>query len=65
MPLIIFEGGKMPADKKEELIRELTETSARVTGIDSSAFLIYIHENEYDNIGVGGELLTKILGKQT
>ena len=33
MPIIIFEGTKMDLDKKKELIRELTDTAVRVTGI--------------------------------
>lgn len=64
MPLIIFEGGKMPSDKKEELVRELTDASVKVTGIDASSFVIYIHENEFDNIGIGGEPLSRVLGRQ-
>jgi len=65
MPVIIFEGGgKMDKDKKGELIRELTDAAVRVTGIGAPAFTIYIHENEHDNIGVGGELLTDILKRQ-
>jgi len=64
MPVIIFEGGKMDKGKKEELVRELTEASVRVTGIDASAFITYVHENDFDNIGVGGELLTEILKKR-
>jgi 4-oxalocrotonate tautomerase len=64
MPVIIFEGGKMPPEKKEELLRELTETSAKVTGIDAASFIVYIHENELDSIGVGGEVLAKILSRR-
>jgi len=63
MPVIIFEGSRLDLDKKRELIRELTDTAVRVTGIGAHAFTIYIHENEHDNIGVGGELLTEILRK--
>ena len=63
MPVIIFEGSRLDPDKKSELIRELTDTAVRVTGIGAPAFTIYIHENEHDNIGVGGELLTEILRK--
>ena len=63
MPVIIFEGSRLDPDKKRELIRELTDTAVRVTGIGAPAFTIYIHENEHDNIGVGGELLTEILRK--
>ena len=61
MPVIIFEGGKLDLDKKRELIGELTEAAVKVTGIGAPAFTIYIHENEFDNIGVGGRLLTEHL----
>lgn len=64
MPVIIFEGGKMDLDKRKELIRELTDTAVKVTGIGAPAFTIYIHENDHDNIGVGGELLTEVLARQ-
>ena len=65
MPVIIFEaGGKMTPDKKKELVLRLTETSVEVTGIHAQAFTVYIHENEYDNIGVGGKLLTEILAER-
>lgn len=59
MPLIIFEGGPMDLAKRKALIKELTDAAARVTGIGAPAFTIYIHENEHDNIGVGGKLLTE------
>ena len=65
MPVIIFEAGnKLDLEKKRELIRELTNAAVKVTGIGAPAFTIYIHENEHDNIGVGGKLLTEILAKQ-
>jgi len=65
MPVIIFEGGgKMTPDKKKELVLRLTETAAEVTEIAAPAFIIYIHENEYDNIGVGGKLLTEVLAER-
>ncbi|MCJ7501179.1 tautomerase family protein [bacterium] len=65
MPVIIFEAGnKMTLEKKRELIRELTDAAVRVTGLGAPAFTIYIHENEHDNIGVGGELLTEILARR-
>jgi 4-oxalocrotonate tautomerase len=63
MPVIVFEGTRMDLEKKRELIRELTDTAVRVTGVGAPAFIVYIHENEQDNIGVGGELLTEILKK--
>lgn len=64
MPLIIYEAGKMDAEKKKELIQGLTETASRVTGIRPQAFTICIHENDYDNFGVGGEVLTDMLARE-
>jgi 4-oxalocrotonate tautomerase len=64
MPLLIYEAGKMDVEKKKELIQGLTETAARVTGIRPQAFTICIHENDYDNFGVGGEVLTDILARE-
>ena len=64
MPLIVFEGGRMDPDKKKELIQGLTEIAAKVTGIRPQAFITYIHENDYDNIGVGGEVLTEVLARE-
>jgi 4-oxalocrotonate tautomerase len=65
MPLIVFEvGGEMTPEKKKELVQRLTETSADVTGIPEQAFVVYIHENEHDNIGVGGKLLTEIIAER-
>ena len=61
MPLIVFEvGGELSYDQKEELVSRLTRDSAEVTGIPEEAFVIYIHENSYDNTGIGGKLLTQI-----
>ena len=63
MPVIIFKGGKMDLDKKKELICELTDAASKVTGIRPQAFIICIHENPSDNVGVGGECLTEVLAK--
>ncbi len=66
MPLIVFEvGGEMTPEKKKELVQRLTETSAEVTGIPEQAFVIYIHELEHDNVGVGGKLLTEIIAERS
>lgn len=64
MPIIIFEGGKMDREKKKTLIEGLTEAAAKATGIRRQAFTICIHENDPDNIGVGGECLTEMLARE-
>jgi 4-oxalocrotonate tautomerase len=57
MPIITFDGGHLNREQKAELVKEFTELSAKVTGINKQAFVVIIRENEYENIGTGGELL--------
>ena len=57
MPTIFFYGPKLEKEKKKELIRSFTESASRATGIDKSAFVVYLRESAPDNVGVGGELL--------
>jgi 4-oxalocrotonate tautomerase len=64
MPVITFEGGRMDQGKKKDLIQRLTKAAADVTGIHAQAFVICIHENDPDNVGVGGEMLTEVLARE-
>lgn len=64
MPVIIFEGGKMEQGKKKELIGRFTEAAAEITGIAAQSFVVYIKENDLDNVGVGGEVLSEVLAKR-
>ena len=59
MPVIVFEGPKMKTSQKAELVRSLTETASKITQIRTEAFTIIIKENERENIGVGGQLLSE------
>lgn len=61
MPVITYDGRKLTKEQKSELVREFTETSARVTGIAKEAFIVFIRENDSDNIGTGGQLLSEKL----
>ncbi len=58
MPVITFDGGKLKKEQKAALVQEFTEVAHQVTGIRKEAFVILIRENEADNIGVGGGLLS-------
>lgn len=58
MPVITFEAGKLTKQQKQELVRDFTETASRVTGIPKEGFYVFLKENERDNIGVGGVLLS-------
>jgi len=64
MPVIVFEGGKMDLDKKKELISRFTQAAAEITGIATQSFVVYIKENDLDNVGVGGEVLSEVLAKR-
>jgi len=61
MPTIFFYGPKLEKEKSKEMIRDLTETASRVTGIEKSAFIIYLGESAPEDVGVGGELLEERL----
>ena len=57
MPTIFFYGPKLEKEKKRDMIKSFTETASRLTGIDKSAFVVYLRESNPENVGVGGELL--------
>ncbi len=57
MPTIFFYGPRLDKEKKKEMIKSFTETASRLTGIDKSAFVVYLREATPENVGVGGELL--------
>ena len=57
MPVITFESGKLTKEQKAQLAQEFTEVAHKVTGIRKEAFVVLLHENERENIGVGGVLL--------
>ncbi len=60
MPVITVDGAKLPKEKKAELIAELTETASRIMGIPAEKYIVYVKENDMDNIGVGGKVLSEI-----
>jgi 4-oxalocrotonate tautomerase len=57
MPTFFFYGPELEVEKKRELIKSVTETASRLTGIDKSAFVVYLRPSSPENVGVGGELL--------
>lgn len=65
MPFIKLEAGRMDKDKKEKLISEFTRVASETLGIPEEAFLVLIKENELDNWGTGGKLLSKVLAERT
>lgn len=57
MPSITMELVKISKEKKAQLVKEVTEATARATGIAPQAIFVFIKENEPENVGVGGVLL--------
>lgn len=57
MPTIFFYGPKLDKEKSREMIKSFTETASRVTGIERTAFVVYLRESGPENVGVAGELL--------
>lgn len=64
MPTIFFYGPKLEKEKKKEMIRSFTETASRLTGIEKSAFVVYMRESTPEDVGVGGELLEEVLKRR-
>lgn len=61
MPTIFFYGPKLEKEKRREMIKSFTETASRLTGIEKSAFVVYLRESGPEDVGVGGELLEDVL----
>ena len=57
MPSITMELVKMSKEKKAQLVKEITESTSRLTGLPHQAIFVFIKENEPENVGVGGVLL--------
>lgn len=58
MPSITMELVKMSKEKKAQLVKEATESTSRITGLPQQTIFVFIKENEPDNVGVGGILLS-------
>jgi len=61
MPVITMEGPVLSLEKKEKLVKEFTQIASDITSIPKEAFVIFIKENPYENMGQGGILLTEKL----
>lgn len=58
MPSITIELIKMSKEKKAQLVKEVTESTARITGLPEQAIFVFVKENDPENVGVGGVLLS-------
>lgn len=58
MPVITLEAGKLSKEQKAQLVKEFTESAAKITGIPPQAFYVFLKENKAEDVGVGGTLLS-------
>lgn len=58
MPVITLELPKISKEQKQTLAKELTDVATKITGLPRDAFYIFLKENELENVGVGGILLS-------
>ncbi|MBC9786670.1 tautomerase family protein [Heliobacterium chlorum] len=63
MPFIQLEAGKISTEQKEKLIVGLTKVASETLGIAEDKFIVLLKENELDNWGTGGKMLSKVLGR--
>lgn len=65
MPFIKIEAGKMDKTQKEKLIEGFTNLASETLGIAKESFVILIKENDLDNWGTGGRMLSKVLAERS
>lgn len=58
MPVITFEAATLNKEQKRELVKGFTEVASKVTGLSKAGFYVFLKENNFDNVGVGGKLIS-------
>lgn len=58
MPVITVDGGKLTKEQKCRLVKELTTSAAEIMNAPEQSFFVFVKENDKENIGVGGQLLS-------
>lgn len=64
MPFIEMKTAKATTEQKEKLVEGFTRVASETLGMPVSAFYVLIEENEPENWGVGGKLLTKFMAEK-
>ncbi len=59
MPVITLEISKLNRDQKQQLVREMTQSVVNITKLPPETVTVFLKENELDNIGFGGKLLSE------
>ncbi|MEE0935504.1 MAG: tautomerase family protein [Methanobrevibacter sp.] len=58
MPVISFDIGELTKEQKEVLAKEFGESASRVTGLPIEMIYVLFNERKFDNVSVGGVLLS-------
>lgn len=58
MPHILIYSPRLSRDAKVACARAVTEAFASTTGLEAELLTIHFEEHSYDNVAVGGRLLT-------
>lgn len=58
MPVITVEAAKLNKEQKGKLVKDLTETASNIMNVPKQAIIVLLKENERENIGAGGQLLS-------
>jgi 4-oxalocrotonate tautomerase len=59
MPVITLEAGKLDKEQKSQLVKELTSVASRIMNVPEQAYIVLLKENEADNVGFGGKLISE------
>lgn len=59
MPVITLEVSKLNREQKQQLVREMTQSVVNITKLPPETVTVFLKENELDNIGFGGKLLSE------
>lgn len=59
MPVITVEAAKLTKEQKGQLVKEITSKASDIMNVPEEAFIVLLKENELDNIGFGGKLISE------
>lgn len=62
MPVVTIEGPNIDKKTKKELIEKVSKNVADTYNLPIQAIVVNIHENNLDNVGVGGKQLSEKQG---
>jgi len=54
-----MESSKLSKEQKIQLVKEFTESATKIMNMPPGTFVVYLKENELENIGTGGKLLSE------